>query len=347
MSTIQFGMYTPFYPMDLIVRVAKATGKYDYDSIWAGEHLAAFPTLHAYDAWSELAYFATINKKLRLGIGVGDPHRRHPAVMAQTITTLDILSNGRIIAGFGPGEAMNLDPYGIDWSHPVGKLREYILVMKRLWEGKPVDFQGKYFKINGGCLVPEPVQKPSPPIWVGANSPGALKVTGEVGDGWLPLAESPEGYKKNLTAIRKHAKRAGRSEDEILPALFLYTAVAEEHETARRMAEPVTKLALVFFSHKLRQLGYNYSFGNLEIKHVTVTPENIQDTAKASESIPSEVVAKVCAFGTPDECISRIEEFTKAGARHIVLVPLVPPDACEQNVHLFGKRVIPYFKKKR
>src|SRR3989337_4484952 len=126
MSSIQFGMYTPFYPMDLIIRVAEATARYDYDSIWAGDHLAGFPSPHVYDAWSELLYFATMNKKLKLGMSVSDPHRRHPAVMAQTITTIDILSNGRVIPGFGPGEAMNLDPYGIDWSHPVATLTEYI-----------------------------------------------------------------------------------------------------------------------------------------------------------------------------------------------------------------------------
>lgn len=344
MANVDFGMYTPFYPIELIVKVVKATEKYQFNSVWAGDHLAGFPTPHAYDAWCELLYFATMSEKLKLGMSVSDPHRRHPAVMAQTITTIDVLSNGRLIPGFGAGEAMNLDPYGFKWDEPVEKLREYILLMRMLWEGKPVSFRGKFFRIDGGSLVPKPVQKPHPPVWIASNAPRALKVTGEVGDGWIPLAESPEGYRRNLDTIKTHARKYGRSENAVFPALFLYTAVANEYETARQMAEPVTKIALVWFSHKLRQLGYNYSFGDLEITRVTVTPESVNRTVEASKQIPSEVVAKVCAFGTPDDCIAKIEQYVNAGARHIVLVPLVPPEAWEDNVHLFGKKVIPYFK---
>src|SRR5690348_5908435 len=189
-------MYTPFYPWELVENVVKTSAKYAFDSVWFGDHLAGFPKAEAYDAWGQLLYFGVTEKRLKVGMSVSDPHRRNPSVMAQTIMTIDTVSKGRVLPGFGPGEAMNLDPYGIDWSKPVSKLREFVTVMKMLWTGKPVTFHGEFYNLDNAILLPRPVQKPHPPVWIAANAPRSLQVTGEVGDGWMPLAESVESYKK-------------------------------------------------------------------------------------------------------------------------------------------------------
>ena len=116
--------------------------------------------LDALEAYSTLSALAMITKKVHLGTSVTNIQTRHPAVLAHMATTLDIMSGGRAVFGIGTGEAMNLDPYGVPWSRPVSRMREVIVMIKRLWTEDSVNYEGEFFKLDEAFLSPKPLQKP-------------------------------------------------------------------------------------------------------------------------------------------------------------------------------------------
>lgn len=118
-----------------------------------------------------------------MGTCVTDPLRRHPAVTAQLAITLDLISNGRAILGIGAGEAFHLNPYGIAWERPISRLEEAVRVIKKLWSEDFADYNGVFFKLKRAVVIKKSVQKPYPPIWIGAMRPRALRVVGVLGDG--------------------------------------------------------------------------------------------------------------------------------------------------------------------
>jgi len=187
------------------------------------------------EAWSVSSALAVKTKHVKLGSCVTDPHRRHPAVLAQTVTTLDHLSNVGPILGIGAGEAMNLEPYGIRWDNPVSRLYEAVKLVKECWAQPVVNFEGNFFCVEDALVEPKPIQKPHPPIWIAGNSPSTMKMTAEIADGWIPVCIPPDVYKENLEKILEWAKSYGRNPESIEPAILVWVAVAEDRDKAREL----------------------------------------------------------------------------------------------------------------
>lgn len=150
------------------------------------------------NVWSCLTAYAMVTEKVHLVTLVTDPCRMHPTVLAQTVITIDKISNGRIILGIGAGEAINLKPYGIPYDNRVARLKESIQVMKGLWTYERFDYQGQYFKLSSAHLQIIPVQKPFPPIFISALSPNSRIIAASEGNGWVSLATSPKMIKEDL-----------------------------------------------------------------------------------------------------------------------------------------------------
>ena len=126
-----------------------------------------------------VAAAAAATREVRLGIGVTDLVRRHPASLAQTALTLDHLTGGRFVLGVGAGEALNLAPFGLANAHPLGRLEEGLEVMRLLMtEDEPVDFDGEHFRLRGATLGLRPLGDRPPPVWVAAHRPRGLEVVG-------------------------------------------------------------------------------------------------------------------------------------------------------------------------
>ena len=339
---VKLGMYTPFYPLEDIFKIGQIAEKYGFDSAWVGDHLAGFPKPDAYDAWTATALLAERTKKIRIGVSVTDPHRRHPAVLAQTIATIDILSQGRLIPGIGAGEAMNLNPYGIDWSKPVEKMREFVIVMKKLWEAPHVTFEGRFYRLRNAVLIPRPAQKPHPPVWIASNAAKSLRVTAEVGDGWLPTTETPESYQRKLKEIQRMAREYGRVEESVEPGLFLYSAISEDYNEARTRIKEMMRLPLAWWSYKLKEIGLDISLPGLDITKFEVTENKLRAVEEATANVPFELIENIACFGTPEDFIKRVKQYAKAGLRHVVFVP---HGDYERTAQLIGRKVVPYFSK--
>jgi phthiodiolone/phenolphthiodiolone dimycocerosates ketoreductase len=345
---LKFGIKVPDYPLDVIYDLAKHADDSCLDSIWMVDHLVAISLKQwdAYFPWGLLSAISMMTKKVTLGTAVSDSNRIHPAVLAQVVVTLDHISNGRAILGLGAGEAMNLDPYGIPWNHPISRLEEAIKILKALWTKESFNFNGRFFKLKNAFLMPKPVRKPHPPIWIAANSPRSMEITGEYADGWIPIGSilPPNLYAEKLKFIQNMAKKAGRDPECIEPAVFIHTVINKDFEIAKKMIELPAKLMLLYWTPEaFSELGFEVG-REFHLLRTVFNKETVASMARKAESLPSDPITDRFVFGTPEDCISKIKEYLKAGARHFVLAFVTPPEIVKSNLRLYVEEVIPHLK---
>jgi phthiodiolone/phenolphthiodiolone dimycocerosates ketoreductase len=164
-----------------------------------------------FDDQTLLGYLAARSGGLRLGVGVTEPFRRHPSVIAQAAVALAHLSGRAPILGIGAGERENTNPYGLPFDRPAGRLEKALQIIRTAFTRQgPIDFHGRHYRLEGAVLDLQPPPGRTPEIWIAAHGPRMLRLTGRYGDGWYPFAVgSPDDYAARLGVIRAAAQRSG------------------------------------------------------------------------------------------------------------------------------------------
>jgi len=159
-------------------------------SIWTEDfsHRASPRGADAFFDWQVLmGALAERAGNIQLGVGVTEPIRRHPVLLAQAAMTISHVTKQPPILGIGSGEAENIVPYGIDFSNPVGKLEEALQIMRLCFDADGTfDFAGDHFQLDRAIMDLRPKRGNEPQIWVAAHGPRMLRLTGEYADGWYP-----------------------------------------------------------------------------------------------------------------------------------------------------------------
>ena len=227
---------------DHIVIPNKLASSYPYTE--TGEFAG---TAECLEQLTTLGFLASRTSKMRLLTHVMVLPHRNPVVAAKVLATIDVLSNGRLDVGCGVGwmreefEAIGTPPY--EERGAVGD--EYIRAFKELWTSDDPSFDGKYCKFSDVTFLPRPVQKPHPPIWIGGESPPALRRAGQLGDGWHPIGENPrypvattEALSQYLSRVHGHAREADRGPSQIAVAYsaMWYTEQAQTLPSGERRA---------------------------------------------------------------------------------------------------------------
>ena len=183
------------------------------DSIWQTDRLISKQPI--LECMTALAAIAGRTKRIKFGVNVVSVAMRDPVLLAKQCATLDFLSGGRLLPGFGIGS-----PRGPEWTamHLDPKTRgrktdEALEIITRLWTGEKLDFPGKHFQLTGASIAPLPMQ-PDLPMWIGGSSDAAVRRTAQYGSGWQSGAETPETVGKVIAAIKEAVVAAGRSIDE-------------------------------------------------------------------------------------------------------------------------------------
>jgi probable F420-dependent oxidoreductase len=171
-----------------------------------------------------LSFLAGQASKVKLLTSVMVVPYRDPVLTAKVLSTVDVLSDGRLIVGCGAGwmreefEALGRPPY----AERGAVTEEYIRIFKNLWTEADPSYAGKYASYSNIAFEPKPVQRPHPPIWVGGESPPALRRTARVGDAWFPIIDNPrnrldtpERFAAGVASMRHTAEKEGRDPDTI------------------------------------------------------------------------------------------------------------------------------------
>ncbi len=365
---LKIGIQGPFLPpFETAIETVKKIEKQGYDSIWWPDHLMGFipesiwtPDLIELAGYRESPHiffeiFVAISaaacntSKILLGTCVTEVLRRHPAVIAQTALTLAHLSRNRIILGIGAGEIENVEPYGISYEKPVSKLMEALYIIKALWTNKKIDYKGEFWRLKDAILSLPPYEKKYPPIWIAAHLPKLLRVTGELGDGWIPCALEPDEYGEKLKFIHNAAKKVKRGPLEIETALFIPTIVDEEHENCHKMFNTPAAKAFSLFApqDKFVKFGYSHPLHTEAFTSFIPTRWEREKTLQILREMPEAVCEKYYLHGTADDVIGKLEEYHRRGLEHAIIWNLTPPCDHRKTRTSFNilRRIIEYFKK--
>lgn len=241
---VKFGVHLAQVNPRAFVDVAVGADRLGYESVWMAEHLVLPvemggspypgadhppipPELPVFDAWNYLSFLAARTERVRLGTHVYNLALRHPFVSARAIQTLDIISGGRVEVGVGAGWlASEYGAAGVDFASRGRRLDESIEVCRRLWTDATVEHHGEFFDFGPVKFEPKPVQRPHPPIVVGGDSHAALRRAAHLGDGWAPMAQTPETLPEALAELERLRSDAGRAD-----AAFEVTITARNPST--------------------------------------------------------------------------------------------------------------------
>ena len=225
----KYGISIPqFYPdhvVDLAVldEYLHAAERFGYHSGWVQEEILRSPAL---DAIGLLQYAAARTQKMVLGTAVLITPVRNPLHLAKAILTLDHLSNGRLIVGVGLGTHTTSYPaFGIPVEKRAARFAEGINVMKKLWTGEAIVFDGEYFKFNGERMQPKPKQLPHPPIYFGGSASVALARAARLGDGWIGGRTPTPDFKRHVEEVKKLVAEQGRDPARFPIAKRVYIAI--------------------------------------------------------------------------------------------------------------------------
>jgi len=198
----------------IIPRAIASTYPYNESGVFAGS-----PSGECMEQLSLLSFLVGVTSSAKLLTSVMVLPHRPPVLTAKMLATIDVLSNGRLIVGCGVGwmreefEAIGAPAY--DERGAVGD--EYISAFKELWTSDNPAFEGKYCRFANVAFAPKPVQKPHPPIWVGGESPAALRRAGRLGNAWYPIGSNPrfpvgtpEQFAPYAARVKRYAQDAGR-----------------------------------------------------------------------------------------------------------------------------------------
>ena len=347
---IKFGLSAPMPGADVdgLVDFSVKADKLGFDTIWYPDHLLfVAPQAIAPEAWTVASAAAMKTENIALGT-VSDPHRMHPAVFAQRLATVDQLSKGRTVLCLGVGESMNLDAFGIEWGKPLSKLRESMDVMELLWETeRPANYEGRFYNLENAFLQIKPYERTKIPFYIATHTPKGLRLTGEKGDGWLPIDLNPDLYSRYLGEIKTAADDVGRNlDDGFDPALWVFTSLGESVDAAYKTLEPF-KYVLVM-QDQLLKAGYDVEipeeYHGLNYFNIVPTDEEgRQRFRELGQLFPREAILDFTITGAKKDCIEKIEKFIDAGVRNFVLFYRFSPDP-DLALETYAKEIIPYFR---
>jgi probable F420-dependent oxidoreductase len=218
---MQFGLSLPHFRQvaspEAIRRVAQRAEHLGYDGIWVSDHIVIpysaadrFGTMF-YEPLTVLGFAAACTSRVRLGTTVIILPYRNPLVTAKVLSTLDVLSGGRVTAGVAVGWTEDeFKALGVPFQERGALSDEYIAAFKALWTQDKPAFHGHYVRFDNIAFEPRPVQKPHIPIWIGGNSKRAIRRAVALGDGWHPTRPLVEDVKAGLAYLREVCTQRGR-----------------------------------------------------------------------------------------------------------------------------------------
>ncbi|MEX1000442.1 MAG: LLM class flavin-dependent oxidoreductase [Thermodesulfobacteriota bacterium] len=345
---IKFGLAAPMPGADLdgLIDFSVKADELGFDGVWFPDHVVFVSPTEAHEAWTVATAAAMKTSNISLGT-VSDPHRMHPAVFAQRLATIDHISKGRVKLTLGVGESMNLDAYGIQWNRPLARLREAMTVMQMLWatEG-PCDFEGEFFNLKEAFLQVKPYKRNRIPIYMATHTPKGLKLTGEMGDGWLPFDLTPDLYARYLATVKEGAEGVGRSLDKIDVGLWVFTSLGENEDEAYKTLEPFKYVLCM--QDQLKKAGYDVDIPEEYhgLNYFNIIPQDEEGRKKFRELgqfFPREAIIDFTITGSKQDCIKKIEKYIDKGVRNFVLFYRFSPDPA-LALETYAKEIIPYFK---
>ncbi len=306
-----------------LVQTAERVG---YDSVWVAESYGS-------DVVSMLAWLAPQTETIKLGAAIMQVPARPPAAAAMAGCTIDALSGGRFIFGFGPsGPQVSEGWYGVPYSKAWGRTREYVEVVRQIvsredrlaYDGEhyklPLpDGEGKALKLNF-----HPVRNKIP-VFIGAIGRNSVELAAEIADGWIPIFFSVDAFEDTWGEhLAAGFERGGRSREELEVSPSISVAIDGDLEAARSVVKGGLLLYLGGMGSKKTNfyvdLASRFGFAKEAAEVQALFLDGKRDDAYSA--IPDELVAATSLVGTEDEVAEKVARFTAAGVDRLIASPI-------------------------
>ncbi len=298
---------SPWRPkIDELVQMVEQIDRCDFDSLWVGDHISMpIPFL---DPLQQIAQAAVVSRRLTFGVGVYLLPLRNFAPVAKQVSTLDLMTEGRLIFGVGVGGEFpkEYEASGIPREERGARLSDGIRVLKKFWSGEAVSHESPFLKFESVAMRPAPWQLGGPPVWCGGRSKPALRRAARIGDGWHSYAITSDMYREGLALITETAEEAGRSFSAFGTGHLLFARVSDDYESALNEAAD--------------HLSTRYNM-------------NMKPAAE-----------RYGAIGTPQDVAATIRKFYEAGVRHITLDIAGVYERRGEQLERFSSEVMPLLK---
>jgi probable F420-dependent oxidoreductase len=237
-----------------VLHIAKEAENEGLDSLWVFERLlwpinpktpyvatpdGSLPIQYqnVLDPLETLTYLAGNTNQISLGTCLIDMLFHNPVVLARRFATLDVLSQGRVIAGLGIG--WSKDEYevsGVPFERRGQRADEFLQMLKRIWTDEVVEFKGQFYSIPASKIGPKPVQKPHPPMLLGGFSPKTFSRIVSYADGWLPVAGfgALEQLEQTINGLREDARKANKDPSKIRIFALTYPTLMDSPSSAQQ-----------------------------------------------------------------------------------------------------------------
>jgi probable F420-dependent oxidoreductase len=313
-AAVTFGCSASQVEPHHIAEFAQRVEALGYDRLVMGEHVQdGNPPIPRILSLPVLAAAAAATKRIRVMSGIVIAPLYHPVMLAKLVATVDRIANGRFDFGIGisgqRGTRIEYDILDVPVETRGRRVNEMLPLLRRLWSEEHVTHQGEFFRFEDATLLPQPVQKPCPPIWIAGRSDAAMKRAATLGDGWYPYLFTVRRLKESNETVRSHAVAAGRDIGDFRFGVAQPASVSEDRGQALAVAA--------------KNLG----------KYATAQ-RSAEDVARA-----------LCLTGTVQDCIKGIQDRIDAGVRHVMLSFLASDEQDNyRQAEAVAKQVIPHFR---
>ncbi|MCW5848892.1 MAG: LLM class flavin-dependent oxidoreductase [Anaerolineae bacterium] len=315
-------------PPQEYVRLALAAEAAGFDQFWVSHDL------FWRHAWTILGAVAQATTRIHIGTCIVNPYTQHVADIAMAAATLDELSRGRALLGFGAGAADFLRWVGIAQRHPLAVVRDSLTALDALLRNQRPSSVSAW---TPEAYLRFPTRRV--PIYLGAMSPHMLRLMGEQADGGLPLLFPPEHLTEVLGYIEEGVKLAGRDLAEVDVAACVWCSVSDDREAARA----ALRAKIAYYGHAfspliLSRLGLTHADFE-EIERLVQTEGDLD----AAAALVTDQMLQIGLVGTAADLIPRLEGLVAAGAHHLSFGPPLGPDPLAA-IQVLGHDVLPYFR---
>lgn len=304
-----------FEPMRRVIELARRSEMWGYAHVWYPNH-----KLHR-DLYVGLTAAVMATERIQIGTFIADLYSLHPALVAAAAATADELSNGRVILALGAGGA-NFKEVGLQRTRPVKMMAEGVEIIRRLFRGETVTFQGEIFRTEEARLQ-FPVRADLP-IWIATRGDRMLELAGRVADGvMIATYATPQGVRHALSLVRRGAAQAGRSLEDITLVTRVDTCVWPSSREAREAVKPMIAMFLMGSYPDQRF-----------VRHAGLTiPEQLEEVIRqknealalaSSDLVPDEFVDAFTWAGTAEEVARKVAAVVELGIPEVCILPQPP-----------------------
>ena len=335
MTNLQLGLAVHWtdQPYADVIDLIEAGEKLGYDILWITNEK------FFYDMYVTATVAAQRTTRPAIGTFVADPYTMHPALTAMAVATLDEVSGGRAMICMGAG-GTGFPEMGIARKKPAKAIKEAILLIRELFQGGRVDFQGETIRFNQGRLNIK--ARPDIPIIVGTRGDLVLQTAGEVADGVLIATYAePTGIRHAKVMIEKGARKAGRKLADLHLISRIDTCIHGDRQVAYEVVKPSIAVFL-WTSYPDRNFVHRVGLQVPDELEALIAKRDYNLMEENAHLVPDDFVDKYCWAGTAEDVAEKVAAVVREGVAGLTIMPLPGPNDTRLDVaRAFAEEVKP------